>query len=162
MSAEKQELTYKVTIAGPGHTFERDVDEVVATKLIALAITGKPEPAPAVANGNSLPGGTAATVRPRNTAQGSLATYIRAKGGDQSQIQRFLATAHWLESRGHEPLTASAVSKALSDHHQKRLANPADCLNKNVRKGLCEKSKKDGSFFITPEGLAALEGPAAE
>jgi hypothetical protein len=43
----------------------------------------------------------------------------------------------------------------LVDNQQKRLANPADCLNKNVSKGFCEKN--DGGFYITPEGLKKLE-----
>jgi hypothetical protein len=43
---------------------------------------------------------------------------------------------------------------ALAKNHQKRLANAADCLNKNVAKGYCEKTA-DG-FFITPDGLKHL------
>lgn len=84
----------------------------------------------------------------------SLAAYVRNKGADGNQTLRFLVTANWLRKRGISILTASAVAKALSDNHQSRLANPADCLNKNVSKGFCEKNK-DG-FFITPEGLKEL------
>ena len=84
----------------------------------------------------------------------SLASYLKAKGADAKQVQRFLATAAWLFRRGNENLNTGAISKALTEHHQKRLANPADCLNKNVGKGYCEKTK-DG-FFITPEGWQSL------
>jgi hypothetical protein len=84
----------------------------------------------------------------------TLASHIRAKGGDTNQVKRFLATADWLRRRGSEPLTTAAVTKALSDNQQKRLANPADCLNKNVAKGFCEK--KGEAFVITPDGLKAL------
>ena len=83
----------------------------------------------------------------------TLASYIKEKGGDKVQVDRFLATADWLRQRG-EKLETSAVTKALSDNHQKRLGNPADCLNKNIAKGFCEK-QGDG-FFITPDGLAHL------
>src|ERR1019366_810849 len=79
--------------------------------------------------------------------RGSLASHIKAKKGDKNQNTRFLATAEWLSGRSEGPLTAKAVAQALSDHNQKRLANSADCLNQNVRKGYCEK-RKDGSFFI--------------
>jgi hypothetical protein len=48
----------------------------------------------------------------------------------------------------------SAVSKALSDNHQKRLGNAAECLNQNISKGFCEK--QGGGFYITPEGLKDL------
>jgi hypothetical protein len=43
----------------------------------------------------------------------------------------------------------------------RRAGDPADALNKNVSKGHAEK-RKDGSFFITPEGLEALEGAKVE
>jgi hypothetical protein len=84
----------------------------------------------------------------------TLAAYIKAKGGDDNQVQRFLATADWLRRRGTAKLTTAAVVKALKDNQQKRLGNPADCLNQNVGKGHCEKT--DDGFFITPEGLTSL------
>jgi hypothetical protein len=84
----------------------------------------------------------------------SLSTYIKEKGGESSQVDRFLITADWLRRRGNTKLVTSAVTKALTDNHQKRLSNPADALNKNVGKGFCEKTK-DG-FYITPEGLKKL------
>lgn len=85
---------------------------------------------------------------------GSLAAYIKAKGGEDKQVQRFLAAAAWLFRRGQKDLNPSAIARALQENHQKKLANSADCLNKNVSKGYCEKTK-DG-FFVTPEGWAAL------
>jgi hypothetical protein len=84
----------------------------------------------------------------------SLSSYIKEKGGESNQVDRFLITADWLRRRGVASLATAAVSKALTDNHQKRLANPADCLNKNVSKGFCEKSS--GGFYITPEGLRKL------
>jgi len=84
----------------------------------------------------------------------TLAGYIREKAGETNQVQRFLATCDWLRRRGTKELTTSAVTKALSDNQQKRLSNPADCLNKNVAKGYCEKT--GNAFFITPDGLKHL------
>jgi hypothetical protein len=84
----------------------------------------------------------------------TLASHIRDKGGDDNQVDRFLITADWLRQRGSSKLTTAAVSKALRENHQKKLANPADCLNKNVTKGYCEKA--DGGFFITPDGMKKL------
>jgi hypothetical protein len=83
-----------------------------------------------------------------------LAKHLRDKGAEVNQVRRFLATADWLRRRGAPTLTSSAVAKALSENQQKRLGNPADCLNKNVSKGHCEK--KGEGFFITPDGLALL------
>jgi len=82
----------------------------------------------------------------------SLASYLKANGS--KQVQRFLATAAWLFRRGTKGLTSTAVAAALAENHQKRLANPADCLNQNCSKGYCEKTKE--GFFITPDGWGAL------
>lgn len=84
----------------------------------------------------------------------ALVNYIREKNGESNQVQRFLATADWLRKRGAANLTSSGVIKALAKNHQKRLANGADCLNKNVAKGYCEKTAS--GFFITPDGLKHL------
>ena len=84
----------------------------------------------------------------------SLASYLREKGGDMVQVQRFLATAAWLQRRGEKDLTTREVSKALKDNQQKRLGNPADCLNQNVGRGFCEKTP--GGFHITREGWRQL------
>jgi hypothetical protein len=161
MSAEEQQLTYNVTITGPGHSFEKPIDELTATKLITFAVTGKIDGG---GGGKSSSGNEAASGggEVRQKIRGSLASHLKAKKADKSQVMRFLATAQWVWSRDEAaPLTSGAVAKALSDHNQKRLGNPADCLNQNVTKGFCEK-RKDGSFFITEEGLDALDGPAAE
>jgi hypothetical protein len=84
----------------------------------------------------------------------SLSMYIKDLKGETNQVDRFLITADWLRRRGVAALATAAVSKALTDNQQKRLANPADCLNKNVSKGLCEKT--GNGFYITPEGLKKL------
>ena len=120
--------------------------EFVVSKLPEL---GKVAAAPAPAIGE-----TAQTTAKPTKPVGSLASYIKEKGGESNQVQRFLATADWVRLKGEKNLKTALVSKALQDNHQKKLSNPADSLNLNVSKGLCEKAA-DG-FFITPEGLKAL------
>lgn len=102
--------------------------------------------------------GSSQTVRTQESERFdvSLSRHIKSKRADRNQIRRFLVTADWLRRRG-LPLSSTAVAKALAENQQSRLANPADCLNKNVAKGLCEKTK-DG-FYVTPEGLAELGYP---
>lgn len=112
------------------------------------AAQAHPHPHPqAQESGRSGVGGETRTV--------SLASYIREKGGEESQVDKFLIAANWLRLRGISPLTTAAVTKALRENQQKRLSNPADCLNKNVSKGYCEKGS--GGFFITPDGLNRLK-----
>jgi hypothetical protein len=51
------------------------------------------------------------------------------------------------------------ITKALSDNQQGKLGNPGDCLNKNVKKGFCEKEGKE--FYVTEEGFTSLGRAAA-
>lgn len=83
-----------------------------------------------------------------------LASFLRDKGAATSQVRKFLATAVWLHAKGKNRLTTADVTRALKESNQSRLGNPADCLNKNVAKGHCEKDSKD--FYVTTEGHASL------
>jgi hypothetical protein len=88
------------------------------------------------------------------TGSQSLASFLRDKNAAVNQVRKFLATAAWLHAKGKKRLTTADVTRALKDNSQSRLGNPADCLNKNVAKGHCEKDGKE--FFVTTEGLASL------
>lgn len=121
------------------------------TKVIeAAAATGQVQTVSEAAT----PPGEIATPAAINNTNISLAAYLKQKGGDNKQVLRFLATAAWLFRRGERSLTTGTVAKALTDNHQKKLANASDCLNQNVSKGYCEKTKE--GFFITPEGWESL------
>ena len=84
----------------------------------------------------------------------TLASFLRDNNASTNQVKKFLATASWLHARGKKRLNTADVTRALKDTNQTRLGNPADCLNKNVAKGHCEKDGKD--FLVTAEGEAAL------
>ena len=83
-----------------------------------------------------------------------LATFLKEKNATTNQVQKFLATAVRLESKGKNRIATADVTKSLKDSNQTRLGNPADCLNKNVSKGYCEKDGKE--FFVTQEGKDSL------
>ncbi len=115
-----------------------------------------------VSNSLSNSGGTSdgdgdaeATDSPAIDANvGSLASYLQKKSIGKSAVKRFLATAAWLAKKGNKKPKAGEVGKAITDNHQAKLANPADCLNKNVSKGFCEKI--GSQFYVTPEGFKSL------
>jgi len=84
----------------------------------------------------------------------TLASYLSSKNATTNQTKKFLATATWLQLRGATRLSTGDVAKALKDSNQNKLGNPADCLLKNIKKGLCEK---DGNqFFVTHDGIKSL------
>lgn len=84
-----------------------------------------------------------------------LAVYLKDVNATTQQNLKFLATANWLRStKGMNRLSTSDVSKALKDANQTKLGNPAECLNQNVSKGLCEKDGKQ--FFVTQHGQDSL------
>jgi hypothetical protein len=84
----------------------------------------------------------------------TLASFLRDRGASTNQVKKFLATATWLQTRGKKRLSTADITRALKDSNQTRLGNPADCLNKNVAKGHCEKDGKE--FFVTTEGMTSL------
>ena len=97
----------------------------------------------------------AAPKQPKTpTNVGSLAAYIKQKGGEKNQVKRFLAAADWLRIKGEKNLKTALVSKALRDNQQKKLRNPSQCLASNLSQGFCEKN--GSGFYITPEGFASL------
>jgi hypothetical protein len=98
-----------------------------------------------------------ATKTPKTGAgAGSLASFLKAKKATTNQVRKFLATACWLNLKGEDHLTTALVTKTFRENRQSKLTNPADCLNKNVGKGHCEKQGKTG-FFVTDEGTSSLE-----
>ena len=84
-----------------------------------------------------------------------LGTFLKNKNVGSNQVNRFLVTAIWLHGRGNKTPTTSDVTKALSDNHQPKINNAADCLNKNVGKGFCEKQGKQ--FYVTPNGFESMK-----
>ena len=136
-----------LSFAGEGEQdwLSKQLDKILAA---APALSKLPTPSPGDEHGSHD-----AAVHQGNFTE-PLASHIKAKGGETNQVKRFLAAADWLRLRGAKALTTTAVTKALSDNQQKKLGNTADCLNKNVTKGFCEKSG-DG-FYITPLGLKEL------
>jgi len=157
---ERAQGKVEIKIGNMSFTAEGDQEwlgEQLSKVLDAAPVSPTPaQPTPASAQPTpGAPTVEAVAGEQRKTVNSSLASYLKSKGGETRQVQRFLATAAWLNGREHKQLDTSAVAKALSDHHQKRLGNPADCLNQDVTKGFCEK-RKDGGFFITPEGWKEL------
>ena len=67
----------------------------------------------------------------------TLASHLKSKGAETSQVKRFLVAADWLRVRGQEKMTTAMVVKALKDNHQSRLGNPAacECWERTLRKG---------------------------
>ncbi|MGH9932750.1 MAG: hypothetical protein ACREA9_26400 [Pyrinomonadaceae bacterium] len=148
--------TTKIEVSVGAVSFSGEGDQAWLAEQLDKVLKAAPElsrtPAkPTNSAHSALP--DSAPVDPANFTV-SLSSYIKEKGGESNQVDRFLITADWLRRRGVSNLATVAVSKALTDNHQKRLANPADCLNKNVSKGLCEKAET--GFYITPEGLKKL------
>ena len=84
----------------------------------------------------------------------TLSAYLKSSNVATNQVKKFLATACWLTSTGNKRPATGDITKALSDNHQGKLGNPADCLNQNVKKGFCVKEGKQ--FYVTEEGFASL------
>jgi len=87
-------------------------------------------------------------------ANKTLVTFLKEKNATSNQVEKFLATAAWLEAKGQNRVSTKDVSAALKNASQKRLTNASDALAKNVSKGFCEK--EGNQFFVTQEGKEHL------
>ena len=142
----------KIEIKIGGMSFSAEGDQAWLSDQLTKVI----EAASKIPAANLAPSGNVSTDDGQKIAtKSSLSAYLKAKGAEKNQVARLLATAAWLFRRGQTELTTKAISKALSDHHQKKLTNAADCLNQNCSKGYCEKTEGN-AFFITPEGWTSL------
>ena len=151
--ADKIEGQGKIEIKVGNLSFAAEGDQKWLAEQISKVMEAAAKiPAAAQSNDNEAP---SAPGEAKKTPTGSLASYLKAKSAETKQVLRFLATAAWLSRRGEKELSTTAVTKALSDNHQKRLGNPAECLNQNCGKGFCEKTPGN-RFYITPEGWGSL------
>lgn len=144
----------KIELVAAGLQLSIEGDEAWVAKQFDAAAAKLPDLAALAA---SIPKPTTETNDANGGENGpvsSLASHIKEHGGEKSQPRRFLATADWLRRKGEKGLKTAKVSAALKENQQKKLANPAQCLNDNVSQGFCEKDSQ--GFFITPEGLKEL------
>jgi hypothetical protein len=89
------------------------------------------------------------TSKPMN-----LSSWLKEKNATINLVKKFLATAAFLQVGGKSRLSTAEIVTALKNSNQSKLANPADNLNANVKKGFCEKDGNE--FFVTVEGLEEL------
>ena len=150
MSEAKIEIKIgQIEFSGEGQPewVAKQLDKILAKAEDLIAIAPPPEQTP---DGTQpKPMGKDATI-----AGKTLPSFLTDKNVTRSQIRKFLATSVWLEAKGKKRLTTGDVTKALKESNQSRLANPSDCLNKNVSKGFCEKDGRE--FFVTQEGKKSL------
>ena len=151
MSEAKIEIKIgQIAFSGEGEQdwVAKQLDKIIAQaeKLIQLA-------PPAENEGEDAEGHKPMGKDP-SIAKKTLASLLQEKNATGNQIKKFLATAVWLEAKGQTRLQTRDITKALKDANQTRLGNPADCLNKNVTKGNCEKDGKQ--FFVTDDGKKSL------
>jgi len=152
------EAKIEFTIGGISFTGEGEKDWVAAQldkilekapELMALAPKMRSPATTDVSSQQHIPMQADKTI-----AQKTLPSLLIEKGATKNQLKKFLATAVWLKEKGKICLATSDVTQALKESNQSRLGNPADCLNKNVSKGYCEKYGKE--FFVTQEGKDSL------
>lgn len=151
MSESKIEIKIgQITFSGQGEPewVAKQLDKILsqAEKLIQLV--------PLAEDSGSGDGGQRPMGRDTAIAKKTLPAFLQEKNATRNQVKKFLAAAVWLEAKGQNRLTTADVTKALKDANQTRLGNPADCLNKNVNKGHCEKDGKQ--FFVTDDGKNSL------
>jgi hypothetical protein len=126
MATKKEDEGYKLTLAGPGHTFERDVDEDVATKILTFVMGGGDLTA-----GNSSGGGDAAqgdkgSGASRSAATGALTPkqFVGQKKPD-SNYERVACLAYYLTHNRDTPHFKTSDITKLNTESAHHFSNPA-------------------------------------
>jgi len=90
-----------------------------------------------------------------NISSQSLVSFLRSRNALTVQVEKFLATAAWVEAAERKGrLKTSEINSALTKANQVKISNLAEKLNKNIESGYCEK---DGSeFYVTNKGKIHL------
>lgn len=154
MSDAKIEIQIgEVKFSGEGEQewLTQQLDKILekAEELIKLAPT--PEPQVSIQPPPATQHQAADFSNSSEIANQTLATFLRSKSATTAQVDKFLATAIWVEAKENKTrLKTADIGSALSKANQTKLNNPSDKLNQNVSKGYCEKDGKD--FFVTQEG----------
>ena len=108
--------------------------------------------------------GDGAQMRATNGAEsgnsvGQLSDFLRrfnGSGSEQTQIDKHLATSAWLHLTGMARIKSGNVAEVLQKNNETALANPSDCLGKNIRRKFCQREGRNGLYFVTPEGFRHL------
>jgi hypothetical protein len=136
MATKKEDEGYKLTLTGPGHSFERDVDEDVATKILAFVMGGG-ELSGGDNSGGAAGQGDKGSGASRSTSTGPLTPkqFVGQKK-PENNYERVACLAYYLthnrdtlhfktsditklntESAHHFSNTAVAVQHATSTYH---------------------------------------------
>lgn len=136
---------------GQGEWLSKQLDKVFA-KLPELVSINVPEPS----SGNSDPSGASESTGHKSKFQKTtLASFLKEKkAATGNQQRKFLATAQWLHDGGANRIATVDVTKALSDHNQGKLGNPAQCLINLAKAGWVVREGKQ--FYVTEEGRTEL------
>ncbi|MGI8772517.1 MAG: hypothetical protein ACR2JE_13910 [Acidobacteriaceae bacterium] len=104
---------------------------------------------------NHAPQGGSPHTTKKGQDVGTLAAFLKAKKTGTNQVRKFLATAAWLhDAQDLKRITTGDVSKAMNDHNQGKLTNPAQCLSRNSSRGFVTKDGKQ--FYVNDDGRAEL------
>jgi hypothetical protein len=137
---------------GDQNWLSQQLDKILdkAEELIELAPAPAP-PAPVAQAATQTQHQAANFSNASGIVNQTLATFLKSKNATTAQVDKFLATAAWVEAKENKTrLKTGDIGSALSKASQSKINNPSDKLNQNVAKGYCEKDGKD--FFVTQEG----------
>lgn len=137
---------FEVNYAGSEEFAEQKLQDVLK-ELVELAVSeGRAQIE--VADGNKI-------GNPVNQLSDFLRRLERS-GLEQTQTDKHLATSAWLHLTGMERIKSGNVADALQDYNETALANPSDCLAKNIKRKLCERDGRNGPYFVTAQGFRHL------
>jgi hypothetical protein len=146
-----------VSFSGEGapEWLSKQLDKVLEKLPALVAAAHGAGQEPGEADGGENAKGKAPS-RKSTKQQKPLAAFLKDKNASTGNQQRkFLATAQWIHDGGAKRVATGDVTRALSDHSQGKLTNPAQCLINLKTRGFVVRENKQ--FYVTDDGRAELD-----
>lgn len=152
-----EEEKFKVTIKGPGLTFDQSVDKTDANKIMSFVMTGSALPASGA--GAALPNGgrTEMQAGVGNASGQTIKQFITSKRPD-TQYERVACLAYYMTHVGNTPTFKTAdITKANTAAALPKLSNPSQVVGDTTSAYKYLSSAGKGAKQISGLGEAVVE-----
>jgi hypothetical protein len=146
---------FKVSIKGPGLTFDQSVDKTDANKIMSFVMTGSALPASGSGGGAALPNSDGSGLQ---AASGqTIKQFVTSKRPD-TQYERLACLAYYMTHVGNTPTFKTAdITKANTAAALPKLSNPSQVVGDTTSAYKYLSSAGKGAKQISGLGEAVVE-----
>lgn len=147
---------FKITINGPGLTFDRQVDKTAANKIMSFVLTGSALP-DAGGSGSTKPRSGNGTAGAATASEQTIKQFVTSKR-PKTQYERVACLAYYLTHIGSTPqFKTRDITLANTSAAQPKLSNPAQVVEHATQPYKYLSAAGKGAKQITALGEAVVD-----